>query len=139
MKVNLKMKRYLFIPAMIPVMLILWKLVLSADCLHAWKYSENAAPPTQSDHSFAAFAFFTALLTPLLIGLIAAIIAHYKKCRPYWPILETVVVASVYLMFIVVMGFSKLFLMKFEHMAVIGIVGASCLVGGVVRATTQLG
>ena len=125
------MKRYLLIPAMAPVMLILFKLVLSADRLHAWKYSENIGTPTQSDHSFAALAFFTALLTPLLIGLMAAIIAHQKKSRPCWPIPETVIVASIYLMFIIGAFFTNHF-MKVEHLAVIGIVGVSCLMGGVV-------
>ena len=131
MKTNLTMKRYLLIPSMIPVMLILWKFVLSADRLHAWKYSENIAPPTQSDLSYAALAFFTALLTPLLIGLVVAFIAHPKKYRPCWPILETVIVASIYLMFITGAVLSSLF-MKLEHISVIGIVGASWLMGGVV-------
>ena len=104
------MKRYLLIPAMIPVMLILWKLVLSADRLHAWKYSENAAPPTQSDHSFAGLVFMIALLTPLLIGLVAAIVAHHKKYQPCWPVLETVIVASTFLMFMTGAVFSNLFI-----------------------------
>lgn len=125
------MKRYLLIPAMAPVMLILFKLVLSADRLHAWKYSENIDPPTQTDHTFAAFAFLTALLIPLLIGLTAAIIAHHKKYRPCWPILETAIVASIYLMFMIGVIFQNL-VMKVEYMAVIGIAGASCLMGGVV-------
>lgn len=131
MKKTLKLNRYILIPAMIPVMLILWKLVLSADRLHAWKYSENFDPPTQSDRSFAAFAFFAALLTPFLIGLIAAIIAHYRKYRPCWPILETGIVATIYLMFMTGTIFTD-FLMEIGDMAVIGFVGASCLMGGVI-------
>ncbi len=126
------MKRYLLIPAMIPVMLILWKLVLSADRLHAWKYSENFAHPTQSDHAFAALAFYTALLTPLLIGLTAAIVAHHKKCQPCWPILETVAVVSVYLMFIIGALFQNRFMNVSELLLVTGIAGASCLMGGVI-------
>ena len=131
MKTNLKMKRYLLIPAMAPVMLILWKLVLSADRLHAWKYSENFARPTQSDQAFAALAFYTGLLTPLLIGLAAAIIAYRKKYKPCWPILETVAVACIFLMFITGALFQNLF-MKVSDLAVIGIAGASCLMGGVI-------
>ena len=125
------MKRYLLIPTMVPVMLILWKLVLSADRLHAWKYSENVAHPTPSDHNFAALAFFTALLTPLIIGLTAVIIAHHKKYKPCWPILETIIMAFIFLMFMIGVFFQNLFT-NISDLAVIGIVGASCLMGGVI-------
>ena len=131
MKTTLKMNRYLLIPAMIPVMLILWKLVLSADRLHAWKYSDNISPPTQSDYSFAALAFFTALLTPLLVGLIAAIIAYYKKYQSCWPLLETVIVASVYLLFSIAAIYPDV-LSKVSGMADAGVIGSSCLMGGVI-------
>lgn len=112
---------------MVPVMWILWKLVLSADRLHQWKYSENFPPPTQSDHNFASFAFFTALLTPLLIGLLAGIIAHYRKCQAYWPVIETVIAASVYLMFIVGM-------FTLPEVMLSGLAGAYLLMGGVIAA-----
>ncbi|MBM4104058.1 MAG: hypothetical protein FJ263_08410 [Planctomycetes bacterium] len=127
MKTTLTMKRYLLIPAMIPVMLILWKLVLSADRLHAWKYYENIAPPTQSDYAFAALVFFASLLTPILIGIIAAIVAHHKKCEARWPVLETVIVVSIYL----IIGVISQNLVS-PTMEVIGIAGASCLMGGVI-------
>jgi hypothetical protein len=134
MKTMLTLKRYLLIPAMIPVMLVLWGLVLSADRLHGWKYSENIAPPTQSDYTFAAVVFFASLLTPLFFGLIAAIVAYYKKYRACWPLLEIGIVASIYLMFITGAVFKNLFtkIEYIEYVAVIGIVGASCLVGGVI-------
>jgi hypothetical protein len=114
-----------------PVMLILWRMVLLADRLHAWKYNEQSDPPTQSDYTFAALVFFPSLLTPLFFGLIAAFVAYYKKYRACWSLLETGAVASIYLMFIAGAVFKNLF-MKNEYVAVIGIVGASCLVGGVI-------
>ena len=109
----------------------MWKLVLSADRLHKWKYSENFAPPTQSDYNFAAIVFYTALLTPLLIGLIAGIIAHYRKYQPWWPVIETVIVVSVYVIFIVA-ATTRLEIL--ENLAIAGLLGASCLMGGVIVA-----
>ena len=59
------------------------------------------------------------------------IIAHHKKYKPCWPILETFIMAFIFLMFMIGVFFQNL-IMNISDLAVIGIVGASCLIGGVI-------
>jgi hypothetical protein len=92
------MKRWIWVLAMIPVMWVLWRQVLSADCLYLWNYSaHDLAPPTEADYTRAAITFWGALLTPVFVGLVAAIVAYRRKHAPSWPVLETIVVALPYL------------------------------------------
>ncbi len=101
-KKNNLWKRWMWIPAMAPVMGVLWWLVLSADRLHAWQYYPDVAPPTASDYTRAAITFWGALLTPVVVGLTAAAIAFRRKQPARWPVLEMTVVAFPYL--ILMMG-----------------------------------
>ena len=99
MKIRMTMKRWMWILVMAPVMWVLWRLVLSADRLHAWQYNPDVAPPTTSDFSRAAITFWVALLTPVIVGLTAAAIAFRRKQPSRWPVLEMTVVALPYLIF----------------------------------------
>jgi hypothetical protein len=94
MKTGVTMKRWMWIPAMAPVMWALWRLVLSADRLHAWRYSGGELPPpAPMDYTYAAIAFWGALLTPVVVGLVAAVVA-FRRSRPaHQPIAESCVVA----------------------------------------------
>lgn len=92
MKARMGVKRWLWIPAMAPVMWVLWRFVVSADRLYAWHYSEGYAPPTPADYTYAAIAFWTALLTPALVGSVTAFIAFRRKYRADWPFLELTIV-----------------------------------------------
>ena len=87
------MKRWMWIPALAPVMWALWRLVLWADRLHKWQYNPNVPPPTTSDYTRAAITFWVALLTPVVIGLAAAVIAFCRKQPSRWPVIEMIVVA----------------------------------------------
>lgn len=78
---------------MAPVMWALWRLVLSADRLHGWHYSENIPPPTDADKAFAALVFWAGALTPALIGLAAGVWAFRRELAPRWPVLEMAVAA----------------------------------------------
>ncbi len=91
-KKNNLWKRWMWIPAMAPVMGVLWWLVGSADRLHAWQYNPDVAPPTASDYTRAAITFWVALLTPVVVGLTAAAIAFLRKQPSRWPVLEMAVV-----------------------------------------------
>ena len=91
------MKRWLWIPVMIPVMWGLLQLVISADRLYGWQYSESIPRPTAADYTRAAVTFWGALLTPLLVGLVAAVVAFRRKYTPHWSVPETVIVAFPYL------------------------------------------
>lgn len=83
---------------MAPVMWALLQLAHWADRLFAWQYSpEYFSPPTAADFTRAAIVFWGALLTPIFIGLVAAIVAFRKKYQPRWPILESLIVAFPYL------------------------------------------
>ncbi len=87
----------MWILAMAPVMWGLLQLVIWADRLYAWEYSPKYAPPTAVDLTRAAFVFWGALLTPILVGLAAAILAFRRKHLPRWPTLEIIIVAFPYL------------------------------------------
>ena len=78
---------------MAPVMWALWRLVLSADRLYAWHYSENYLPPTQADYAYAAIVFWGALLTPVTVGLVMAVVTFRREGTARWPIAETCIVA----------------------------------------------
>lgn len=82
------LKRWLWIPAMAPVMYGLIRLVIWADRLHAWMYSTKYAPPTETDIIRAAIVFWGALAVPFIIGLIAAVWAFRKKSPARWPWVE---------------------------------------------------
>jgi hypothetical protein len=60
-----------------------------------------------------------------LIGVIAAIVAHRKKCKACWPALETAIVISIYL----IIGAISQNIVS-PTMEVMGIAGASCFMGG---------
>ncbi len=83
----------MWVLVMAPVMWVLWWLVLSADRLYKWQYNPDVAPPTASDYSRAAITFWGALLTPVVVGLTAAVIAFCRKQPSRWPVLEMAVVA----------------------------------------------
>ncbi|MBT5608760.1 MAG: hypothetical protein HN742_31865 [Lentisphaerae bacterium] len=88
------MKRWTWVVAMAPVMLVLFKLVCWADCLHAHNYDPyEIPPPTATDFTRAAIVFWGALLTPLVVGLVAAVVA-FRRSRPaHRPIAESCIVA----------------------------------------------
>ncbi|MFH0825385.1 MAG: hypothetical protein V2B18_21750 [Pseudomonadota bacterium] len=79
------MKRWLWILAMAPVMFGLFQLVCWADCLHAWQYSPKYDPPTTVDYVRAAIVFWGALLTPVCVGLVTAVVAFRKQYPARWP------------------------------------------------------
>jgi hypothetical protein len=87
------MKRWIWIPAMAPVMWALWRLVASADRLFAWQYSDKYAPPTTADYTRAAITFWGALLTPVVVGSVAAVVAFRRKRPAHWSIPETCIAA----------------------------------------------
>jgi len=91
------MKRSICFLVMAPVMCGLLQLVIWADRLHAWQYSSNFAPPTTADFTRAAVVFWGALLTPIAVGLVAAVMAFRRKYPPRWPVLEIAAVAFPYL------------------------------------------
>lgn len=130
------MKRWIWIPAMAPVMWALWRLVLSADRLHAWHYSESYPPPAPADYTYAAFAFWTALLTPAVMGLVAAVMAFRRKHPPCWPAIEIVIVAIPYL----AMGIGSLTGVLYESNSAadacwLAIMWACLFVGGAIVVT----
>jgi hypothetical protein len=94
---GVKIKRWIWILAMAPVMWGLLQMVIWADRLHAWQYSPEYAPPTATDFTRAAVVFWVALLTPITAGLVAAVVAFRRKYLPRWPVVEMVIVAFPYL------------------------------------------
>jgi hypothetical protein len=93
MEMSMAMRRWLWIPVMAPVMYALWWLVFSADRLFAWQYSDKFDPPTTADYVRAAVTFWGALLTPVGVGLTAAIVTFRRDRRAQWPIAESCIVA----------------------------------------------
>jgi hypothetical protein len=63
----------------------LFRLVCWADCLYGWQYSPECEPPTAADYARAAIVFWGSLLTPLCIGLVAAVVAFRKRHPARWP------------------------------------------------------
>jgi hypothetical protein len=82
---------------MAPVMWGLLQTVIWADRLHAWQYSSEYAPPGAADSTRAAVVFWGALLTPMCVGLVAAVMAFRREEPPSWPVIEMVIVAFPYL------------------------------------------
>jgi hypothetical protein len=127
------MKRWIWILAMVPVMWGLLQLVISADRLYAYLYSDGFAPPTPADYARAAVTFWGALLTPVLVGLGAAVVAFRRKYPPRWPFLEMAIVAFPYLGFAA--GSLGGFLYKSNsagHACWYAMMGAYLVVGGAV-------
>ena len=100
MKTGMTMKRWLWIPAMAPVMWAFWQFVLSADRLHAWQYSDKYPPPTQADYTYAAIVFWTALLTPLAVGLVTAVTSFRREYSPRWIVGEMSIVSIPFLVLV---------------------------------------
>ena len=90
-------KRWLLLVTMAPVMWGLLQMVIWADRLHAWQYSAEYAPPEAADFARAAVVFWGALLTPIFVGLVAAVMAFRREAPPSWPVVEMVIVAFPYL------------------------------------------
>ena len=137
----MKTKRWIWILAMAPVMWGLLQLVIWADRLHAWQYSPNYAPPATADFTRAAVVFWGTLLTPIFVGLVAAIVAFRRKYPPRWPVLEMTIVAIPYLL--LAMGSLTGGLYKSNWVGVAfrhAINGAYLLIGGaVVLALLNMG
>lgn len=113
---------------MAPIMWALWWLVISADRLHAWRYSDNFALPTTADFIRAAITFWGALLFPIAVGIAVAILAFRRQYTPRWSILETGIVAIPYLTLVA------------GHISETFIMVASLIVGGtVVMSLLNLG
>jgi len=130
------MKRWILIAVMAPVMWGLFRLVLWADRLHAWRYFQNYPPPTAADFTRAAVVFWASVLTPIVVGFVVAIVAFRRKYQPVWPILETGIIAVPYLSYIA--GASLGILYGERRTAYIFwfvILRACVLVGGAVVAT----
>ena len=127
------MKRWLWVPAMAPVMWALWRFVRSADRLHAWQYSDEYSAPTPADHTYAALAFWMAVLTPILVGLVAAMAAFRRKYRAQWPVLEMTLVAIPWLTLVTGEVTGALYRSDWVGTALWQVVSGACLVlGGVV-------
>lgn len=127
------MKRWLWVPAMAPVMWALWRFVLSADRLHAWHYSDNYPPPTPADYAYAALAFWTASLTPVLVGLVAGIVAFRRKYRPARPVLELTIVVIPWVTFVTAELTNAIYSSDWVATALWQILSGACLfVGGAV-------
>ena len=76
---------------MAPVMYGLFRLVCWADCLHSWQDSCKYDPlklATATEYTRAAIVFWGALLTPLVVGLIAAVVVFRRRHAAHWPIPE---------------------------------------------------
>lgn len=86
-----RLKRWLWLPVMIPLMWGWMRLVSDADRLYGWLYSEDIAPPTSADYRHAAVVFWGALLTPLVIGVVAAVVAFRQQHTARWPLTEAAI------------------------------------------------
>ena len=84
---------------MVPVMWGLFRLVIWADRLHAWQYSQKYPPPTPTAFTRAAVVYWTSLLTPVLVGCVAAIMSFRRRNLAAWPVPEIVVIALPYVSF----------------------------------------
>ena len=127
------MKRWMVIVAMAPVMWGLLQMVIGADRLHAWQYSPEFAPPTEADFNRSAIAFWSALLTPICAGLVAAVVAFRRKDSPCWSVLEAAIIAFPYV--VVVTGELSGVLYEPDRVGTAcwrAIMGAYLVVGGAV-------
>jgi len=129
-------KRWTWIVGMAPAMWGLHQLVIWADRLHAWQYSDKFARPTAADFSRAAVVFWASLLIPLLAGCVAAILAFRRRVPSVWPLLEASIVAMPYVAGILVaagVGFPGPG--RLADLLAFVLLWASVLVGGSVAAT----
>ncbi|MBN2561673.1 MAG: hypothetical protein JXQ75_12165 [Phycisphaerae bacterium] len=126
---------------MAPVMWALLRLVVWADRLYAWQYSPRYAPPTPADYARAAVVFGMASLTPVLVGLAAAVAAFRRKYQPRWPILEAGVVACPYLALALTLWLGLLHKPNspLRFVGVVAIWGSVFLGGAVVAASLNMG
>jgi len=85
------MKRWLWIPVMIPLMWMFLHMAISA------KYATTRPVPSAADRTRAAAVLWSTSATPAVLGLLAAAVAFRRKLTPRWPLLEIGLVLLNYL------------------------------------------
>lgn len=136
---NTLLKRWLWIPSMVPVMYILIKLVCWADVLHRFRYHpQRYPPPTDADFLRAAIVFWGSLAIPWVIGIVAGIVAFRKKYAARWSFAELIIVCiPMIILFCSILWPSAL---NNTFLAIILLFGAHFVVGGaVVMALLNIG
>jgi len=85
------MKRWLWIPVMIPLMWMFFHMAISA------KYERSRPVLSPADRTRAAVVLWSAVATPAVMGLLAAGGAFRRKLAPRWPVLELGLIVLNYL------------------------------------------